>query len=307
MMVRFPAFLGFDDPHATPAPVWAATLWARVRQTAGAFAARAWSPPHAPAATAPLAPRPGMVFLVGAGPGSADLLTVRAHRVLSQAEVVVHDRLVSEEVLDLIPRTAERIHVGKARGNHCLPQDAINRLLVRLAREGHRVVRLKGGDPLVFGRGGEEIEALETAGVTWEVVPGVTAALACAAQFGIPLTHRRAARALVLATGHTMQGCLDLEHLGTPGPDVTHAFYMASAVLPALREGLLARGFDPALPAAIIYRGGSPHASLHRGTLDKLPSLAPTGRDPGPGLVLLGRSVALGRTAAMLARETAAA
>ncbi|MGE0225243.1 MAG: uroporphyrinogen-III C-methyltransferase [Acetobacteraceae bacterium] len=291
-MQRFPVFLGFNDPRTLvpPAPAWGAELWSRVQQALRHAPLGAWLPRRVAQCTATPA-RAGMVFLVGAGPGSADLLTVRAHLVLSQAEVVVHDRLVSQEVLDIAPRHAERIYVGKARANHCLPQSEINALLVRLGRAGRRVVRLKGGDPLVFGRGGEEIEALEAAGVAWEVVPGVTAALACAAEFGIPLTHRRTARALILATGHTVQGALDLDHLGTPGPDATLALYMATAVLPALREGLLRRGFDPSLPAAIVFRGGSRDAAIHRGRLDDLPFLVPAGGDPGPGLVLLGRAV----------------
>jgi len=145
----------------------------------------------------------GVVALVGAGPGAADLLTVRALHRLREADAVVHDWLVSEEVLALARPDAERIFVGKARANHCLPQADINALLIRLARAGKRVVRLKGGDPLVFGRGGEEAEALAAAGVRYEIVPGVTAALACAADAGIPLTHREASRSVTLATGHT--------------------------------------------------------------------------------------------------------
>ncbi len=153
----------------------------------------------------------GIVFLVGAGPGAADLLTLRGQRLLGEADVIVHDRLVGDAVLDLARRDAERVYVGKARANHCLPQEGINDLLIRLAREGKRVVRLKGGDPFIFGRGGEEAEALAAAGVRCEVVPGVTAALACAAQEMIPLTHRGIARSVTFVTGHTHEGRLDLD------------------------------------------------------------------------------------------------
>jgi uroporphyrin-III C-methyltransferase / precorrin-2 dehydrogenase / sirohydrochlorin ferrochelatase len=236
----------------------------------------------------------GMVFLVGAGPGAADLLTLRAQRLLGEADVIVHDRLVTEEVLDMARRDAERIYVGKARANHCLKQSEINALLVRLAREGRKVVRLKGGDPFIFGRGGEEAEALAEAGITCEVVPGITAALACAAQAGIPLTHRDAARTVTFATGHTKEGRLDLDFAPLVRSQATLAIYMGIVSLPQLRTGLLAHGLNPGTPAALIERGGTPRQRVLRGTLDELVARAPDWTENGPTLVLIGPAVARG-------------
>jgi uroporphyrin-III C-methyltransferase/precorrin-2 dehydrogenase/sirohydrochlorin ferrochelatase len=199
----------------------------------------------------------GIVYLVGAGPGAADLLTLRAHRLLGEADVIVHDRLVSAAVLDMARRDADRIYVGKVRAHHCVPQEGINDLLVRLAREGRKVVRLKGGDPFIFGRGGEEAEALAAAGVAFEVVPGVTAALGCAAQAGIPLTHRAVARTVTFATGHTK----------------------------------FAAGLPPGTPAALIERGGSPAQRTLTGTLDELVEQGPAWSTGGPALVLIGEAV----------------
>ncbi len=232
----------------------------------------------------------GIVYLVGAGPGAADLMTLRAHRLLGEADVIVHDRLVTEEVLDLARRDATRIYVGKARANHCLPQEGINDLLVRLAREGKKVVRLKGGDPFIFGRGGEEAEALAAAGVAFEVVPGVTAALACAAQAGIPLTHREAARTVTFATGHTKDGRLDLD-FETLTRSGTLAIYMGIVTLPLLRDGLQAAGMDPAMPAALIERGGTRAQRVLQGTLDELAAQAPGWSTGGPTLVMIGAVV----------------
>ena len=235
----------------------------------------------------------GFVHLVGAGPGAADLLTLRGQRLLGEADVIVHDRLVTPAVLDLARRDAERIYVGKARANHCLPQEGINDLLVRLAREGKRVVRLKGGDPFVFGRGGEEIAALRRAGVPFAVVPGVTAALACAAQAAIPLTLRDTARTLTFATGHTKDGRLDLDFdmLARSG---TVAVYMGIVTLPGLRDGLFAAGLDPHTPAALIERGGTDEQRALHGTLDDLVRQAPGWTTGGPALVLVGKAVAVG-------------
>ena len=236
----------------------------------------------------------GMVFLVGAGPGAADLLTLRAQRLLGEADVIVHDRLVGHGVLDLARRDAERIYVGKARANHCLKQEEINALLVRLARAGHRVVRLKGGDPFVFGRGGEEAEALERAGVPYEVVPGVTAALACAAQARIPLTHREASRALMLVTGHTKHGAPDIDFAAAARPGTTLAVYMGVATLPRLRDGLFGAGLPRTTPAMLIEAGGSDAQRELRGTLDMLAEAAPGWTTGGPVLLLVGDVVERG-------------
>ena len=251
------------------------------------------------------APDPtGIVYLVGAGPGAADLLTLRAHRLLGEADVIVHDRLVGDEILDMARRDAERIYVGKARANHCLSQGGINDLLIRLARDGRKVVRLKGGDPFVFGRGGEEAEALAVAGIAFEVVPGVTAALACAAQAAIPLTHRDAARTVTFATGHTKDGRLDLDftQLARGG---TIAVYMGIVTLPLLRDGLLAAGLDPATPAALIERGGTRAQRLLQGTLDTLVEEGPAWSTGGPTLVMIGDVVGRRAVVAGAVNQTA--
>ena len=229
----------------------------------------------------------GIVYLVGAGPGAADLLTLRAQRLLGEADVIVHDRLVTGDVLDMARRDADRIAVGKARACHTVPQEEINALLVRLGLEGRKVVRLKGGDPFVFGRGGEEAEALAAAGVAFEVVPGITAALACAAGAGIPLTHRDAARTVTFATGHQPGAALDLDFpwLARGG---TLAVYMGLHSLPALRDGLLGAGLDPSTPAALVERGGRAEQRVLRGTLDRLVADAPGWSTGGPTLALVG-------------------
>jgi uroporphyrin-III C-methyltransferase/precorrin-2 dehydrogenase/sirohydrochlorin ferrochelatase len=233
-------------------------------------------------------PAPGMVHLVGAGPGAADLLTLRAHRLLGEADVIVHDRLVSNEVLAMARRDAERIFAGKARDNHCMKQEEINALLIRLGRQGKRVVRLKGGDPLVFGRGGEEAQALAAAGIPFEIVPGITAALACAADAKIPLTHRALSRSVTLATGHTENGAIRLDFEALARPGATLAIYMGIHTLPALAAGLADHGFNPATPAALIERGGTPHSRQLSGTLNDLVRQAPAWTTGGPTLVIIG-------------------
>ncbi|UFN48213.1 siroheme synthase CysG [Roseomonas sp. OT10] len=249
----------------------------------------------------------GFVHLVGAGPGAADLLTLRALRVLGEADVVVHDRLVPQEVLDLARRDARRIFVGKARANHCVPQEGINALLVDLGRQGLRVVRLKGGDPFVFGRGGEEAEALAEAGIPFEVIPGVTAALACGAATGIPLTHRDCAQALVLATGHTRNGEVGLDFAALARPGHTLAVYMGVSTLGRVRDGLVEAGLDPATPAALVENGGMASQRLLTGTLTEVAARGPGWSAGGPALLLVGEAVArrAGRVPAMELARTA--
>ena len=239
-------------------------------------------------------PSGGMVFLVGAGPGAADLMTLRAQRLLGEADVIVHDRLIGDAVLDLARRDAHRVYVGKVRAHHCVLQEDINDLLIKLAREGKKVVRLKGGDPFVFGRGGEEAEALHAAGVAFEVCPGVTAALACAAQARIPLTHRATTRSVTLVTGHTKEGKLDLDFAPLVKLNGTIAVYMGIVSLPQLRDGLFAHGMVREMPAMLIERGGSHRQRVLRGTLDELVSQAPSWTQGGPTLVMIGAAVARG-------------
>jgi len=243
-------------------------------------------------------PRIGTVYLVGAGPGSVDLLTLRAYRLLRSADVVVHDRLVTDEVLALAREDAPRLDVGKAPGRPCLPQEAINALLVRLAREGRMVVRLKGGDPFIFGRGGEEAATLAEARVPFEVVPGVTAALACAAQARIPLTLRSVARAVTLAAGHTADGEIDLDFDALARRGTTLAIYMGAATLPRLRAGLLAHGMPHDTPAALIERGGTPRQRVLHGTLHSVTEDAPDWVTEGPVLAVIGEVVAVARESA---------
>jgi uroporphyrin-III C-methyltransferase/precorrin-2 dehydrogenase/sirohydrochlorin ferrochelatase len=234
----------------------------------------------------------GTVFLVGAGPGAADLLTLRAHRLLGEADVIVHDRLVGHEVLAMARREAQVIDVGKVPGRPCISQEAISDLLIRLAFRHRRVVRLKGGDPFIFGRGGEEAAALAIAGVPFEVVPGVTAALACAAQARIPLTQRGVARSVTFVTGHTKDGVPDVDFAATARAGGTLAIYMGLAALPKLRDGLLRNGVAPDTPAALIENGGTHSQRLLHGTLDSLAAAVSAWSTGGPTLLLLGEAVA---------------
>jgi len=235
------------------------------------------------------------VWLVGAGPGDPELLTLKAARVLRSADVVVHDRLVAPEILERLPRRAKRIYAGKQPGRHTFTQDEINRLLIRLARRGQRVVRLKGGDPFIFGRGGEEALALARAGIAFEVVPGITAATGVAAAVGIPLTHRAIAQACVLVTGSRRKGEADLDWKGLARPGQTIVVYMGLAGLERVSRELIAHGLSPRTPAAIIQQGTTASQRVVAGTLAGLPRLAAAAHLRAPTLIVIGRVVRLRR------------
>jgi len=235
----------------------------------------------------------GMVHLVGAGPGDPDLLTIKAHRLLQSADLVVYDRLVSAEILAMVRRDAERIHVGKRRGQHCLPQAEINDLLVAEARAGKSVVRLKGGDPFVFGRGGEEMQALVAAGIAVEIVPGVTAALGCAAGTGIPLTHRDHAQACVLVAGHLKDGTVDLDWPMLARPRQTVVIYMGAGSLPVIAARMIEHGLAASTPAVVIANGTTSRERRVVGTLATIDRLASRARLDGPSLCMIGEVVSL--------------
>lgn len=234
------------------------------------------------------------VYLVGAGPGDPDLLTLKAHRLLQEADVVVYDRLVSQEILDLVPTGTSRIFVGKAAGNHHMRQEAINELLANLARRARKVVRLKGGDPLIFGRGSEEALHLARHGVRFEIVPGITAASACTTYAGIPLTHRGLAGSARFVAGHCRADQpLDLDWDRLADPDTTLVIYMGLANLPEIAARLIAAGLAADTPAALIENGSTPRQRRLLTRLDALAATALSERVTSPALVVIGRVVAL--------------
>ena len=241
----------------------------------------------------PSQPPAGIVHLVGAGPGDADLLTLKAHRLLQRADVVVYDRLVSADVLAMARRDAERIYVGKRRANHCVPQAEINDRLVALARAGKSVVRLKGGDPFVFGRGGEEVEALVAAGIAVEVVPGITAALGCAAAAGVPLTHRDHAQACVFVTGHLKDGTVELDWPMLARPRQTVVIYMGAGSLPLIARQLVAHGLPESTPVALIENGTTDRERRVVGTLATIERQAAQASLTGPTLCMVGEVVGI--------------
>jgi len=237
--------------------------------------------------------RRGSVALVGAGPGDPGLLTLRALRVLNEADVILHDRLVSDDVLALARRDAERIEVGKrVGGNHDATQQRIHALMIELAGAGKRVVRLKGGDPFVFGRGGEELEALRERGIDFEVVPGITAAVACAAHAGIPLTHRDHAQSLRLLTAQARSGDAEHDWAALAQPGQTLAFYMGVSGLERLRDNLVGHGLAASTPFALVENGSRPQQRVVAGTLAELPELARIHAVQAPALLVVGEVAA---------------
>ncbi|MGB2129825.1 MAG: siroheme synthase CysG [Marinobacterium sp.] len=235
----------------------------------------------------------GEVYLVGAGPGDPELLTFKALRLMQQADVVLYDRLVSPEVLDLCRRDADLVFVGKQRDNHAVPQEDINRLLVEHASQGKRVVRLKGGDPFIFGRGGEEIAELKKAGIPFQVVPGITAASACSTYAGIPLTHRDYAQSVRFITGQLKNRTTELNYAELAHPNQTIVFYMGLHTLRQNCQGLIAHGKPADTPAAIVSRGTAVDQQVLVGTLETLPDLQDAAQLPAPALVIVGEVVEL--------------
>lgn len=234
----------------------------------------------------------GIVYLVGAGPGDPELLTLKARRLLDEAEVVVYDRLVSNDILALIPKGTARISVGKQPKSHPVPQQEINALLVSLARGGRRVVRLKGGDPFLFGRGSEEAAHLSEHGVAFEVVPGITSASGCAAAFGLPLTHRGLASGVRFITGHCRDDmALDLDWPGLADSNTTLVIYMGVANIPSIVVRLISHGLPETTPAAAICNGTRLGQRCLVTTLGELPTMTSNAGFDGPVLFYIGRVV----------------
>jgi len=243
-------------------------------------------------------PLAGRVYLVGAGPGNPELLTLRGARLLEQADAVVYDHLVSSAMLDLVPPTAQRIYAGKRRGAHTMAQDEINTLLIKLALEGKQVVRLKGGDPFIFGRGGEELQALAQHGIAFEVVPGVTAASGVACYAGIPLTHRGYAQRCVFVTGHLMDGASNLDWSSLVQPHQTLVIYMGLGGLAEICRQLLAHGAAPELPVAVVQDGTIGSQKVVIGSLGNITERVAEQKLQSPCLIIVGEVVSLHQTLA---------
>lgn len=238
---------------------------------------------------------PGEVWLVGAGPGDPELLTRKAERLLHEASVVFHDALVGPGVLDLVPKTVRLVSVGKRSGRHSKDQKSIDALIVEAALGGERVVRLKGGDPSIFGRATEELEACAAAGISVHICPGVTAASAAAADLGLSLTLRGMARKLTFVTAHSRRGAaLDLDWASLADPECTLAVYMGKAAAPAVSKNLIGAGLDPETPVALVENASLPTSRHFSTTLGLLPIAARTALGDGPALILIGAAIGAG-------------
>jgi len=234
----------------------------------------------------------GEVAIVGAGPGDPELLTLKALRFIEQADITIYDRLVSEEILDLLPKSSERFYVGKEQAKHCVPQNKINEILVEHAQNGKRVLRLKGGDPLIFGRGGEEANFLLENGVSCHVSPGITAASGCTTYAGIPLTHRGVAQSCTFVTGHTQNnGELNLPWQALSMTNQTVVFYMGVASLPIISKKLLEHGRAPKTPLALIHKGTLPDQEVFKGDLGNALELVEQHKIKPPTLIVIGEVV----------------
>lgn len=235
----------------------------------------------------------GKVWLIGAGPGDPDLLTVKAARLIAQADALVYDHLVGEGIMDLARSDARLIYAGKEASKHTLPQGSINQLLVDLAREGLSVVRLKGGDPFIFGRGGEELETLVASDIPFEVIPGVTAAAGCAAYSGFPLTHRDHAQALTFVTGHLKDGSVNLDWPALARPCHTIVFYMGIGAAAEICRQMISHGLPPTTPAAVVRNGTLPDQQTLLATLGTLPECINESEIKPPALIIVGSVVSL--------------